>query len=186
MPHVDEKTMRRPLLALILTTLFGACAMAPAFAQDAPPPRSQDSATSRPWRSLDADQRDVLAPLQKDWDTFSPRRQQRMLDKASRWVTLPEPRREEIRQRIDRWQKMTPAERDEARRNMQRFHDLTPEQRDELHAAFDRYRQLPADQRDALIRKWQQLSPAERERSLKQLGPDSVLPPNPPRPRSGD
>jgi hypothetical protein len=186
MPLADEKSMRRPLLALALSILLGGFAAAPVLlAQDTPlhaPPHGQAQSPPRPWQSLDADQRAVLAPMQKDWDSLPPQRQQHMLEKAARWVKLPEAQREEIRQRITRWQQMSPAEREDARRNMRKFKDLTDEQREQLHAAFDRFRQLPPDQREALIQKWQKLSPAERQQSLHQLGPNSVLPPPPPSP----
>src|SRR3546814_17565814 len=59
----------RTILILLLAALLGSIAAAPLHAQDAP---------SRPWNSLDPDQREVLAPLEKKRDGMPADKQGRM------------------------------------------------------------------------------------------------------------
>ena len=111
--------------------------------------------------------RDVLAPLQKQWDQLPPRRQANMLQKAQRWVTLPPGRREKIRERIARWQQMTPEQRQDARANERKFRELPPAQRERLHNSFERFQQLPPAQRERLMRQWRELPPAQRRQWIR-------------------
>lgn len=176
----------RQILSLLFAALCGGMAAAPGYAHDAPssPDRSCSSGREepppRPWRSLDATQREMLAPLQKEWDTLTSYRQTRMLERAKHWATLPPEQREEIRQRIARWQQMTPQQRQQARDNRHKYHELSPAQRKQLDATYERFQHLPPEQRDRLMREWHEL-PVEqrlqwRDRSSRN-GPPPATPP---------
>lgn len=178
----------RPLLFLLLACLIGGAPVTPLHAQHAAPDTDQRTAPSppRPWATLDAAQRDVLAPLKTEWDSMSPRKQARMLHRAERWVTLPPEKREEVRQHIAHWQQMTPAERKQARANMRKFHQLPEQQREQLHDTFERFQKLPPAQREDLIRRWRALPPEQRRHWHDR--PDHQRPSptaNPPPPPSG-
>ncbi len=157
--------LRHALLTMLTATFLGSGVTLPAQAQDSPPASTasvKPTPALRPWSSLNAAQRDMLAPLQSTWDTLSPRRQAHMLKRAERWVTLTPERRAAIREHIAHWQQMTPEEREQARANMRKFRDLSAQQREQLHATFERFQQLPPAQRDKLMREWHALTPEQR------------------------
>lgn len=160
--------LRQALPTLLAIIALGCGVMHPAHAQHRATPgtsSTQEAApAARPWSSLTATQRDLLAPLQATWDTLPARRQERLLKRTERWATLPVERRAAIREHIAHWQQMTPEERQQARENRKRFHNLSPDQRQQLHATFKQFQQLPPAQRDKLLREWRTLTPAQRLR----------------------
>ncbi len=156
---------RKVLLTALAALALGAGMLGSAYAQDGAASSArgeQPAPVARPWKSLDATQRDLLAPLQADWNTLPPRRQAHLLKRAERWGTLPADRREAIRERITRWQQMTPQEREQTRANRGKFHHMSPDQREQLHATFKHFQQLPPAQRSKLIRQWRALTPEQR------------------------
>ncbi|WEN16362.1 DUF3106 domain-containing protein [Rhodanobacter sp. AS-Z3] len=161
----------RPILPLLFAALLGGMTAPALHAQNAapPPPRDQASAP-HPWTSLDASQRDVLAPLKGEWDTMPPRKQARMLQRAEHWATLPPEKREAVTQHIAHWQEMTPAERKQARENMRKFHQMPAQQREQLHSTYDRFQKLPPAQRENLMRRWREMSPEQRKQWKEQRG----------------
>jgi Protein of unknown function (DUF3106) len=156
-------SIRRPALSLACAALLAVFGLPAAHALRAAP---AGEPALRPWGSLDAGQRDILAPLQGQWDTLPPRQQQDMLDRARHWSELPPDRRQEIRERIQRWQQMTPEQREQVRQNRIKYNQLPPEQRAELHAAYMRFQQLPPQQRDNLMRRWELQAPEQRRQWL--------------------
>ena len=99
------------------------------------------------WSSLNAEQRGVLGPLSKDWDSMDADRKQKWLEVANRYPTMPAARQERLQQRMGEWARMTPQQRTEARTNFQRSKQLPSEER---QAQWEAYRALPPEQRKAL------------------------------------
>jgi hypothetical protein len=90
------------------------------------------------WHALDAAQREVLAPLEHDWDRMSePHR--------NKWLGI-----------ADGFEQLTPAEQARIRQRMKRWADLTPEQRERARDQYRALRSLPPEQREHLREQWQQ------------------------------
>ena len=111
----------------LLPLLLALASLAPLYAQDAPPPGATSApAAPRPWRSLDAAQQDVLAPLRGHWDSMPPRKQAHMLKRAEHWVTLPPEQRERLHEAYEHFQQMPPDQRE---RLLRQWRAQTIEQR---------------------------------------------------------
>jgi hypothetical protein len=96
------------------------------------------------WRDLNAEQRTVLKPLERDWSSIDATRKQKWLDIAGRYPKLPPDEQGRISERMNSWAKMTPAERGQARLNFQESRELT---RQERQARWEAYQALTPEQK---------------------------------------
>jgi len=99
------------------------------------------------WASLSAQQRSVLAPLQRDWHSIDAPRRAKWLEVASRFPSMPAEERQRVQDRMADWARMTPAERGRARLTFQESKQLTREQKQER---WEAYQALPNEERQAL------------------------------------
>lgn len=99
------------------------------------------------WGKLSPAQRSVLTPLERDWATISPARQQKWAEMANRFPAMPADERSRVQQRIAEWSRLTPQERASARLNFQEARQISPNERSQQ---WDAYRALPADERRSL------------------------------------
>lgn len=99
------------------------------------------------WASLTPQQKQALAPLERDWSTIDAPRKVKWLEVAARFPGMPAEERSRIQQRMAEWAHMTPAERGRARLVFQEAKQLSPEER---QARWQAYQALPDDQRRAL------------------------------------
>lgn len=106
-----------------------------------------DAASGPAWNSLDASQRQALAPLERDWSTIDPRRKQKWLELASRFDRMSPDERVRVQQRMSDWVRLSAKQRTDARMNYQGAKDLSPQER---QARWDAYQSLPEDQRRSL------------------------------------
>ncbi len=107
------------------------------------------------WAKLTPTQKQVLAPLQRDWASIDGPRRAKWLEVAARFPSMPADERERVQARMADWSNLTPAERSRAR------------------LQFQETRQVPADERQAKWQAYQALSPEER-RSLAQSAKPAV------------
>ncbi len=99
------------------------------------------------WASLNAQQRGVLAPLERDWSRVTPDQQQKWLDVANRYNTLPPDEKARVQQRMGEWSTLSPQERARARLNFQEARQVGREERQQQ---WEAYRALPAERRREL------------------------------------
>jgi hypothetical protein len=97
------------------------------------------------WANLTPAQREVLAPLERDWPSIDSVRKQKWIAMSARYRTLAPEERARITARMAEWAKLTPAERGQARMN------------------FEEARQLPAPDRSARWQAYQALPPEQRQ-----------------------
>ena len=107
------------------------------------------------WAKLTPSQKQVLAPLQRDWASIDGPRRSKWLEVAARFPSMPADERERVQARMADWSQLTSAERSRAR------------------LQFQETRQVPADERQAKWQAYQALSPEER-RSLAQRAKPAV------------
>ena len=153
---------RRVMLAAPFALLLAGVALA------VPPQVGPDTAAAAPvaaaplpWSQLNRQQRDFLQPLQGQWDSLPPQRQQRMAGKVANWQRMPPEKQARIQQRLAQWAQMTPEQRRQAARNRQRFQQMTPEQRQRVQDAYARFQSLSPAERHLLMQRFR----AERQRA---------------------
>ena len=132
-----------PALVLALSTW----ALAPAWAQgvgDGLP--AVPAAGAIEWRSLSAEQRAALQPLDKSWRTLG-------ADQQRKWVALTQ-----------NYHRMTPEERATLQSRMTEWVNLTPAQRTQARLNYGEVRKVPADEKRAKWEEYQALPEEERAR----------------------
>lgn len=138
-------TLRRPALALLGIAALAVAIAGLARAAEAPP-------VDRPptWASLTPQQRQVLAPLQRDWTTIDAERKQKWIEVARRFPAMPDAERQRVQERMAEWARLTPAERGRARLQFQQSRQIPAEDR---QARWEAYKALPDEQRQELARR---------------------------------
>jgi len=137
-----KPSLRTLLAGLMLCTL----AVGPVVAAG---PAAEGAA----WSKLTAAQKQVLAPLQRDWPGLDAQRREKWVEVASRFNTLPAEEQVRVKERMVEWARMTPAQRTRAR------------------LVFQEARQLPADERQARWQAYRSLSPEARQALAQQANP---------------
>lgn len=145
--------MRGPSFALAL-----ASAMLLAAAASAQPPaivggrvQVQTKPAARPtWKELTPAQREALAPLAAEWDTFDRDRKLKWLEVAKKYPHLTPEGKQRVHARMAEYARLTPEQRRTARTNFQRAYELPLEQRQQL---IQQYQELPPEKKQALAEK---------------------------------
>ncbi len=130
------------------------------------------------WASLSAQQRGVLVPLQRDWNTIDAQRKAKWLEVAARFPQMPADERQRVQERMAEWARMTPVERGRARLTFQETKQLTPEQKQQR---WDAYQALPDAQRQALAERAEPKAEPRKATPGKQAR-DASLAAKPPEP----
>jgi hypothetical protein len=99
------------------------------------------------WRSLRAEHRKALAPLEQDWSRLDNAQKQKWIEVAVRMPGMPSVERRRIQDRMSEWSNMTPAERGAARLRFLQAQGTDPEDR---RARWEAYQALPGDQKKKL------------------------------------
>ena len=94
------------------------------------------------WRELSPQQREALAPLEREWPTIDAPRKQKWITLAGRFHSLGPDERARITERMSDWARLTPAERGQAR---MRFEEVRQVPAPDRNARWQAYQALPAD-----------------------------------------
>ena len=165
------------LSAVALATLLGlglpVCSQTAAGSAAPAPPvavrpnvSSGSNASGTAWSSLNAEQRKVLGPLERDWSSIDAARKSKWLEVAARFPAMPAADQQRVQERMAEWARMTPTERGRARLSFQESKQFSPEQK---QARWEAYQALPDDERKALADRNQPMASAARS-SLTGLG----------------
>lgn len=122
----------------------------PVMAQGSSTAKRLDAAqanTGPAWKSLTAQQRATLAPLQNDWSSLDASRKSKWIEIAGRYPSLPAEERRRLDERMAEWSRLSPAQRRHARTTFQEAKRLPSEER---QAQWEAYQALPEGQRNAL------------------------------------
>jgi len=135
-----EATLARPLTGSVAAARPAASILQPVSALAAAPT----------WQSLTPVQRELLSPLQRDWDKLSANQRIKWLNATPRLAALSVPELARIHERMNDWAHLTPAERTDARIGFQVAKQVDAEERQAKWAA---YQALPPEKRQALADK---------------------------------
>lgn len=111
--------------------------------------------TPAQWRELTPAQRDVLAPLARQWPQMDDTAREKWLNVAARYKQLSPAEQSRVRERMTQWSNLPPQARGEARLRFQQSRQLPPEER---QRKWEAYQALPPETREALSRRAQRQS----------------------------
>ena len=104
------------------------------------------------WSELSSQDKQLLAPLQPDWDKWDLLRKNKWLQMAKKYPTLPAAEQVRIRDQMVGWAHLSTQERQAARAKFKGLTQLPPEQRKDLQGKWQEYQSLPQEERQALRR----------------------------------
>ena len=134
--------------------------------------RQRQTFLMRAWEglrnSLAPEERQVLAPHESRWDSLDAQQQERLLQGSRVWRSMTPEQRTRAQERFRAWQAMTPEERRMTRQRFERFQTLPAAKRESLLGAWEKFQKLSPDQQNKLQKKWKNLAPDERSRTLEQ------------------
>lgn len=117
----------------------------------APLPLAPSTLTGGPeWAQLTPAQKDVLNPLQPDWNQLDGAQKSKWLEVAARFHTITPDEQARIHQRMTEWARLSPAQRQQARVAFQTTQRLKVH---DIEAKWDAYQSLPAERRAELAAK---------------------------------
>lgn len=119
------------------------------------------------WIALSASQKNILAPLEKEWAGMEHIRRKQWLTTASRYPKLSGTEQERVQKRMHDWVKLTPEQRARARDNYREINRLPDEQKDLIKKKWSAYKQLPDDEKQGV---------RERHKSAILLAPPQPSP----------
>lgn len=102
------------------------------------------------WNQLSTQQRDILAPLSKDWDELENIRKKKWLGIAERYPSMKPDEQQRMQDRMREWAKFNPKERAKIRDTYKDFKQLPPEQKLIVKQKWDAYSNLPADEKERI------------------------------------
>lgn len=108
------------------------------------------------WSALTPEQREILAPLEKEWAEMDAFRRKKWLGIAQRFPS------------------MTPAEQESLKRNMRDWARLAPEERRIAREKYQSLLRIAPEEREAIKQKWEEysaLSEQEKERLRSKIPP---------------
>ena len=120
--------MARQLARLIAAAVLLACAAVSAQPRD--PERR--NAPQTPWNRLSAEERRILAPVEREWDRMPGYQQERLKGTVRHYPNLQPIQKERFEERLRDWAAMTPEQRRAARETYKGLRQLPPEKQHEL------------------------------------------------------
>lgn len=115
------------------------------------------------WKELTSEQKEILAPLQEDWNNMERFRRKKWLEIAAKYPNLSPTEQARVQDRMQTWANLTPAQRQAARVRFQELSKQTnPEERAELAQKWADYQNLPEDVRARLEEEARELEKANK------------------------
>jgi len=102
------------------------------------------------WTQLSTQQKDILAPLAKDWDSMENIRRRKWLGIADRYPNMKPDEQQRMQYRMREWANLTPEQRAKVRSSYRDFNQLPSEQKQVVKQKWDAYTNLPPEQRQRL------------------------------------
>lgn len=114
------------------------------------------------WAALTAEQKQILQPLEREWDGLPDYQRQRLLATAERYRRLSPKQQQRFSSRLLDWSKLTHEQRDAARKRYEEFQALLPQER-------------------LIIQKrWKERQSAQKNESVEEALPSTPQPAEPP------
>lgn len=102
------------------------------------------------WNQLNGQQRNILAPLAKDWDSLANIRKKKWLGIADRYPAMKPDEQQRMQDRMREWATLSPAERNKVRDTYKDFTQLPTEQKQVVKQKWEAYSNLPPEERQRI------------------------------------
>lgn len=102
------------------------------------------------WTDLSVAERQVLAPLEKDWSQFDEVRKRKWQGIARRYPTMTPDEQQRVQSRMRDWAALTPEQRAKAREQYRTMQQIPPEKRETLKQKWQEYESLPPEERQRI------------------------------------
>lgn len=96
------------------------------------------------WSELTPAQKQVLAPLEREWERLDTTRRRKWVTIANRYPKMKPLQQQRLQRRMNDWAKLTPEERQAAREKYQTLKKLPPDQRERFLRQWTEYQQSRA------------------------------------------
>lgn len=113
------------------------------------------------WVELTQEQKQILAPLARDWDKMEAFRKKTWLGIAKRYPGMKPQEQARVQRRMQDWASLTSEQRTQARARYKNLKTVPPEQKEALKKKWEQYKELPEEEKKRLAEK------AARKRSPK-------------------
>lgn len=132
------------------------------------------------WTQLNSQQKDVLAPLAKGWDTFENIHKKKWLGIAARYPNMKPDEQQRMHERMREWANLTPDQRAKVRTSYKDFNQLPPDQKQAVKQKWDAFTNLPPEQQQRLReggKSSKLLAPAPATEATSVTGLSTIVPP---------
>lgn len=102
------------------------------------------------WSSLSVQQKEILAPLAKDWDNLENIPKKKWLGIAERYPSMKPDEQQRMQQRMREWATLSPADRSRVRDSYKDFKQLPPEQKQVVRQKWEAYSNLPPEEKQRI------------------------------------
>ena len=105
------------------------------------------------WKELTQEQKQILAPLARDWDKMEAFRKKKWLGIAKRYPTMKPEEQARIQRRIKDWASLTPEQRSQARVQYKNLKTAPPKRKEAIKEKWELYKELPDEEKKRLAEK---------------------------------
>jgi hypothetical protein len=102
------------------------------------------------WSDLNVQQKQVLTPLQSEWDSLADAHRKKWLGIANRYPRMSAEEQGRVQIRMRQWAELTPEQRSNARERYRRLQNIPPEKREALKKKWQEYEKLPEAEKKRL------------------------------------
>lgn len=127
------------------------------------------------WAELTQEQKQILAPLSRDWDKMEAFRKKKWLGIAKRYPAMKPEEQARIQRRMQDWANLTPEQRTQARVQYKTLKTAPPEKKEAIKQKWEQYKELPDEEKKRLAEKAAKKS-SQKAGAAKPLGLAPVLP----------
>lgn len=141
------------------------------------PPSALLVAPQPKWKELSAEQKRVLAPLAKEWDSMENYRRKKWLGIVRTYMQLSPDEQQRVQERMRVWAKLSPEQRMEVREQYRQFKHLPSDQKAEVRRQWENYATLPPEDKIRFKEKASNLQPIPFNKILSNIKTDPVVAP---------
>lgn len=128
------------------------------------------------WAELSQEEKQILAPLSRDWDRMEAVRKKKWLGIAKRYSSMKPEEQARIQRRMQDWASLTPEQRTQARTQYKNLKTAPPVQKQVIKEKWQQYKELPDEEKKRLKEKAAPKASAGRRTQKKPVSGLSYLP----------
>lgn len=105
------------------------------------------------WAELSQEEKQILAPLSRDWDRMEAVRKKKWLGIAKRYPSMKPEEQARVQRRMQEWTSLTPEQRTQARTQYKNLKTVPPVQKQGIKEKWEQYKELPDEEKKRLTEK---------------------------------